>query len=100
MGIQGELSRRHDKLEKSGLTIGAQASTKKGGRNQVSGRVSVPAGIPQLLQILHGNHSYFGESQARYLGHGIGRKSDQLASPRWSMVRMSFNIRERGTLYC
>ena len=37
-----------------------------------------------------------GEGQARYQGHEIGGKSDWLGSHRWSKIRMSFNIRERG----
>ena len=59
-------------------TIGAQASAKShnGGRNQVSGRVSV-TNVPWKPLIIN-------EGQARYQGHEIGGKSDWLGS-QWSM---------------
>ena len=60
-----------------------------------------PAGMSHALQMLHGNHSQFGGSQAWYLGHKISKKSYRLGSfCNWSSFRMSFNILERETSYC
>ena len=73
-GIQGEKPSK-DKASSMNLvsTIGALASSKNEGRNQVSGRVSVPCWhMPYPLQMLRRNHSYYGEGQAGYQGHEIG----------------------------
>ena len=94
-GIQGEKSGKEMTSSRNPIsTIGAQVSPKNGGRNQVSGRVSVPCWCATAVAHHHWSHSYFDEGQARYQGHEIGGKSD------WSRIRMSFNIRERETSYC
>ena len=83
-------------------TIGALASPKSqnGGRNQVSGRVSVPCWHATPVANAPLKPLIIGEGQARYQGHDIGGKSDWLGSHCWSRIRMSFNIRERDTSYC
>ena len=81
-------------------TIGALASPKMGGRNQVSGRVSVPCWHATPVANAPWKPLMIGEGQARCQGHEIGGKSDWLGSHCWSRVRMSFNIRERDTSYC
>ena len=100
-GIRGEKSSK-DMASSRNLvsTIGAQASPTMVGRNQVSGRVSVPcwhatpvANDPWKPIIIAGG-------QVRCQGHEIGGKSDWLGSHCWSRVRMSFNIREGDTSYC
>ena len=80
-------------------TIGALASP-KGGRNQVSGRVSVPCWHATPVANAPWKPLIIGDGQARYQGHKIGGKSDWLGSHCWSRIRMSFNIRERDTSYC
>ena len=81
-------------------TIGAQASPTMVGRNQVSGRVSVPCWHATPVANAPWKPLIIGESQVRYQGHEIGGKSDWLGSHCWSRIRMSFNIRERDTSYC
>ena len=58
------------------------SKSQRGGRNQVYGRVSVPAGMPHKLQMHRGNYSLFGEGQYRLQGHKTGGKSDRLGSHR------------------
>ena len=72
----------------------------KWGRNQVSGRVSVPCWHATPVANAPWKPLIIGEGQARYQGHEIGGKSDWLGSHCWSRIRMSFNIRERDTSYC
>ena len=79
-------------------TIGAQASPKKGGRNQVSGRVSVPYWL--ATPVANAPWKPLGEGQARYKGLEIGGKSDRLGSQCWSRARMPLNIRASVTSYC
>ena len=50
----------------------------------------VRKGKRSQLQMLHGNHSLFGDGQDRYQGHEIGIKSVRLRSHCWSRIRMSF----------
>ena len=82
------------------LTIGAQASPTMVGRNQVSGRVSVPCWHATPVANVPWKPLIIGEGQIRYQGHETGGKSDWLGSHCWSRIRMSFNIRERDTSYC
>ena len=70
------------------------------GRNQVSGRVSVPCWHATPVANTPWKPLIIGDGQARYKGHEIGGKSDWLGSHCWSGIRMSFNIRERDTSYC
>ena len=88
-GIRGEKSSK-DMTSSRNLdsTIGAQASPTMVGRNQVTGRVSVPfwhatpdANAPWKPLII-------GEGQVWYQGHEIGGKSDWLGSHCWSRIRM------------
>ena len=81
-------------------TIGAQASPTMVGRNQVSGRVSVPCWHATPVANAPWKPLIIGKGQVRYQGHEIGGKSDWLGSHCWSRIRMSFNIRERDTSYC
>ena len=67
------------------------------GRNQVSGRVSVPCWHATPVANTPWKPLIIGEGQARYKGHEIGGKSDWLGSHCWSRIRMSFNNRERET---
>ena len=73
--------------------IGAQASPTMGGRNQVSGRVSVPCWHVTPVANAPWKPLIIGEGQARYQCHEIGGKTDRLGSHSWSRIRMSFNIR-------
>ena len=74
--------------------------SQNGGRNQVSGRVSVPCWHATPVANAPWKPLIIGEGQTRYQGHEIGEKSDWLGSHCWSRIRMSFNIRERYTSYC
>ena len=73
-----------------------------GGRNQVSGRVSVPCWYMYATPVANAPWKplIIGEGQARYKCHKIGGKSNWLGSHCWTRIRMSFNIRERDTSYC
>ena len=81
-------------------TIEGISKSQNGGRNQVSGRVSVPCWHATPVANAPWKPLIIGEGQARYQGHEIGGKSDWLGSHCWSRIRMSFNIRERDTSYC
>ena len=61
-------------------TIGAQASPTMGGRNQMSGRVSVPCRHATPLENAPWKPLIIGEGQTRYKGREIGGKSDWLGS--------------------
>ena len=100
-GIRGEKSSK-DMASSRNLvsTIGAFRKSQNGGRNQVSGRVSVPCWHATPVANAPWKPLIIGEGQARYQGHEIGGKSDWLGSHCWSRIRMSFNIRERDTSYC
>ena len=91
-GIRGEKSSK-DMASSRNLvsTVGAQASPKK--RDGTRWHVTPVANAPWKPLII-------GEGQARCQGHEIGRKSDWLGNHCWSRIKMSFNIRERGTSYC
>ena len=101
MGIRGEKSSK-DMASSRNLvsTIGAQASLTMVGRNQLSGRVSVPCWHATPVANSPWKPLIIGEGQVRYRCHEIGGKSDWLGSHCWSRIRMSFNIRERDTSYC
>ena len=70
-----------------------------GGRNQVSGMVSVPCWHATPVANAPWKPLIIGEGQARYQSHETGGKSDWLGSHCWSKIRMSFNMRERDTSY-
>ena len=70
------------------------------GRNQVSGRVSVPCWHATPVAHAPWKPLIIVEGKARYQGHEIGGTSDWLGSHCWSRIRMSFNIHERDTSYC
>ena len=61
-------------------TIGTQASPTMEGRNQVSGRVSVPCWHATPVANAPWKPLIIGEGQVRYQGHEIGGKSDWLGS--------------------
>ena len=67
-------------------TIGAQANPTMGGRNQVSGRVSVPCWHATSVANAPWKPLIIGEDQARYQSHDIGGKSDWLGSHCWSLI--------------
>ena len=98
-GIRGEKS-RHGKFEEFVLNNWSISKSQNGGRNQVSGRVSVPCWHATPVANAPWKPLIIGEGQARYQGHEIGGKSDWLGSHCWSRIRMPFNIRERDTSYC
>ena len=91
---------RHGKFEEFGLNNWSISKSQNGGRNQVSGRVSVPCWHATPVANAPWKPLIIGEGQAWYQGHEIGGKSDWLGSHCWSRIRMSFNIRERDTSYC
>ena len=84
-GIRGEKSSK-DMASSRNLvsTVGALASPKMGGRNQVSGRVSVPCWHATPVANAPWKPLIIGEGQARSQGHEIGGKSDRLGSHCWS----------------
>ena len=82
------------------LTLRYYKNSHNGGRNQVSGRVSVPCWHATPVKNAPWKPLTIGEGQARYKDRDIGGKSDWLGSNCWSRIRMSFNILERDTSYC
>ena len=92
-----KVEQRHGKFEEFGLNNWSISKSLNGGRNQVSGRVSVPCWHATPVANAPWKPLIIGEGQARYQGHEIGGKSDWLGSHCWSRIRMSFNIRERDT---
>ena len=100
-GIRGEKSSKDmASLRNLVSTIGAQASPTMVGRNQVSGRVSVPCWHATSVANGPWKPLIIAEGQVRYQGHEIGGKSDWLGSHCWSRIKRSSNIRERDTSYC
>ena len=91
---------RHGKFEESDLNNWSTSKSHNGGRNQVSGRVSVPCLHATPVANAPWKQLIIGEGQARYQCHVICGKSDWLGSHCWSRIRISFNIRERDTSYC
>ena len=91
---------KNGKFDESRLNNWSTSKFQNGGRNQVSGRVSVPCWHATLVANTPWISLIIGEGHARYQGHEIGGKSDWLGSLCWSRIRMSFNIRERDTSYC
>ena len=87
-------------FEESGLNNWSTNKSHNGGRNQVSGRVSVPCWHATPVANAPCKPLIIGEGQSRYQGREIGGKSDLLGGHCWSRIRMSFNIRERDTSYC
>ena len=83
-----------------GLNNWSTSKSHNGGRNQVSGRVSVPCWHATPVANAPWKPLIIGEGQTRYKGQEIGEKYDWLGSHCWSRIRMSFNIRERDTSYC
>ena len=92
-GIRGERSSK-DMASSRNLvsTIGSISKSQNGGRNQVSGRVSVPCWLATPVANAPWKPLIIGEGQARYKGHEIGGMSDWLGSHCWSRI-----IRERDT---
>ena len=91
---------RHDKIEEFGLNNWSTSKSHNGGRNQVSGRASVPCWHAEPVATAPWKPLIIGGVQARYQCHEIGGKSDWVWNHCWPRIRMSFNIRERDTSYC
>ena len=78
-----------------------QKQVPKRGRNQVSGKVSVPCWHATSVANALWKPLVIRWRSSSVQGHEIGEKPDRLASHcNWSRVRMSFNIREKETSYC
>ena len=75
---------RHGKFEESGLNNWSTSKFHHGGRNQMSGRVSVPCWHATAVANAQWKPLIIGEGKARYQGHEIGGKSDWLESHCWS----------------
>ena len=96
-----KVEKRHGKLGKTGLNNWNIIKSPKGGRNQVSGRVTVPCWHATPVANAPWKPLVIWWRSSSVSGHGIGGKSDRLGSYcNWSRVRMSFNIREMETSYC
>ena len=82
-GIRGEKSSK-DMASSRNLVNWSISRSQNGGRNQMSGRVSVPCWHATPIANAPWKPLIIGEGQAQCQGHEIGGKSDWLGSHCWS----------------